>query len=138
MYRVSRGGGSTGNRVEAETATISQGLVESNHAGFSGTGFVNYDNVAGSFVEWTVNAAMAGNATLVIRYANGSTANRPMNISVNGGPPVPVSFASTGAWTTWQSASVPASLRAGSNAVRATATTASGGPNVDYLEVAPG
>ncbi|HCU51432.1 MAG TPA: chemotaxis protein, partial [Micromonosporaceae bacterium] len=32
---------------EAENATISQGVVESNHAGFTGTGFVNYDNVVG-------------------------------------------------------------------------------------------
>ena len=48
------------NRLEAENATISQGQVDSNHAGFSGTGFVNYDNVAGSFVEWTVNADPAG------------------------------------------------------------------------------
>jgi hypothetical protein len=41
---------------QAENATISQGVVESNHAGFTGTGFVNYDNLAGSYVEWTVDA----------------------------------------------------------------------------------
>jgi endoglucanase len=29
------------NRYEAEQAAISQGLVETDHAGFSGTGFVN-------------------------------------------------------------------------------------------------
>mgnify|MGYP002148129261 CR=1 FL=1 len=31
---------------EAENATISQGLVETNHLNFSGTGFVNNDNIA--------------------------------------------------------------------------------------------
>src|SRR6266542_2532851 len=36
-------------RYEAESATISQGVVESNHAGFSGTGFVNYDRVVGGY-----------------------------------------------------------------------------------------
>ena len=46
-------------RYEAESATISQGVVESNHTGFSGTGFVNGDNVAGGYVQWTVNAATA-------------------------------------------------------------------------------
>jgi alpha-galactosidase len=137
MYRVSRSG-APGNLLEAEDATISQGVVESNHAGFSGTGFVNYDNVVGGFVEWRVNAATAGSATLRIRFANGSTANRPMDISVNGGPPVPVNFPATGAWTTWQVASLPATLTAGVNTVRATATVAAGGPNVDHLEVAPG
>lgn len=44
---------------EAETATVSQGLVESNHTGFTGDGFVNYDNATGSYVQWNVNAAQA-------------------------------------------------------------------------------
>ena len=45
---------------ESENAVISQGVVESNHAGYSGTGFVNFDNVVGSYVEYSVNAAQAG------------------------------------------------------------------------------
>jgi polygalacturonase len=125
-----------GTRYEAEKATISQGVVESNHAGFSGTGFVNYTNVAGSYVEFTVTAPAAGTATLTFRYANGAAADRPMDISVNGAVIAPAkAFTGTGAWTTWQSTTVSAQLVAGLNAVRATATTAGGGPNLDYLEV---
>src|SRR5262245_44408130 len=71
-------------RYEAESATISQGVVESNHLNFSGTGFVNYDNLAGSYVQWTVTAAQAGTARLAVRQANGSTADRPMDVAVNG------------------------------------------------------
>jgi len=135
MYRVSPGG-APGNRHEAENAVVGQGIVESTHAGFSGSGFVNYNNVAGSFVEWTnVTAAQAGTVTLRIRYANGTTVNRPMDISVNGGPPVPVDFGATGAWPTWATATITVTLNAGANTIRATATTANGGPNVDYLEV---
>src|SRR6266511_3444806 len=127
-----------GRRFEAENARISQGIVESNHAGFSGTGFVNYDNVTGSFVEWTVDAAQAGAATLGIRFANGSTASRPMDIAINGAVVAAgLSFPVTGAWTTWQTRTLTATLAAGVNTIRATATTASGGPNVDYLEVSP-
>ncbi len=127
-----------GRRFEAENARISQGIVESNHAGFSGTGFVNYDNVTGSFVEWTVDAAQAGAATLGIRFANGSTASRPMDIAINGAVVAAgLSFPVTGAWTTWQTRTLMATLAAGVNTIRATATTASGGPNVDYLEVSP-
>jgi hypothetical protein len=132
------GGGSTPtptDRYEAESARVYEGLVESNHAGFSGTGFVNYNNAAGSYVEWTVNAAQAGSRTLTLRYANGTTVNRPMEISVNGGPPTTVNFPGTGAWTTWQDATVAAQLNAGSNTIRATATTANGGPNTDRLDV---
>ncbi|MEU0567354.1 glycosyl hydrolase family 28 protein [Nonomuraea sp. NPDC005983] len=122
--------------LEAESATISQGVVESNHSGFSGTGFVNGDNVTGSYVQWTANAAQAGNAALNFRYANGTTSNRPMDITVNGVPVAGgLTFAPTANWDTWASAVVNAPLNAGANTIRATSTTANGGPNLDYLDV---
>ncbi|MFG2001947.1 cellulase family glycosylhydrolase [Spirillospora sp. NPDC048911] len=126
-------------RYEAENATISQGVVESNHAGYSGSGFVNGTNATGSYVEWTVNAASAGSTTLAIRYANGTTTNRPMDVTVNGATvSAGRAFAGTGAWTTWATSSLTAALNAGANTVRLTATTANGGPNLDYLDVDAG
>ncbi len=121
---------------QAENATISQGVVESNWPGFTGTGFVNYNSIAGSYVEWTVTTAQAGTGKLSIRYANGGTTSRPMDITVNG---VLVAdehaFPPTGAWSTWQTVATTATLNTGTNTIRATATTASGGPNVDSLAV---
>ncbi|MFD9945244.1 glycosyl hydrolase family 28 protein [Nonomuraea sp. NPDC059023] len=125
----------TGTRYEAENAAISQGVVESNHAGHSGTGFVNGDNVAGSYTEWTVTGN-AGPATLRVRYANGTTANRAAAIAVNGAAVVAgQSFNGTGAWTTWATTILPITLNAGANTVRITANTANGNPNLDYIEV---
>jgi alpha-galactosidase len=136
VYRVSRGGTPPPNRYEAENATISQGVVESNHLGFSGTGFVNGDNVVGSYVQWNVNATAAGTATLKIGYANGTTINRPMDISVNGTVVAAgLAFNGTGNWDTWATANITANLNAGANTIRATATTANGGPNTDFLDV---
>ena len=121
---------------QAESATISQGVVESNHAGFTGTGFVNYDNVAGSYVEWTVTAAAGGATSLSFRFANGTTVNRPMDISVNGTRVTQnLAFPGTGTWDAWQTTSTTVNLNAGGNVVRATATTVNGGPNVDVLAV---
>ncbi len=74
LYRVSRGGTTPPpNRYEAESATISQGTVDSNHAGFSGAGFVNYANAAGSYVEFSVNAAAgrAGHPHVPVRQRHG-------------------------------------------------------------------
>jgi hypothetical protein len=123
-------------RYEAETATISQGVVEANHLGFSGTGFVNYDNVVGSYVQWTVTASAPGTATLVVGFSNGTTTDRPMDITVNGALVADdLSFAPTANWDTWQTRTVTAAVVAGTNTVRATAVTANGGPNVDYLDV---
>jgi Fungal chitosanase of glycosyl hydrolase group 75/Carbohydrate binding module (family 6) len=123
-------------RYEAESATISQGVVESNHPGFSGTGFVNYDNLVGSFVQWTINAPAAGTATLALRFANGTTTNRPMDLTLNGTLIADeLSFPGTGSWDTWQTKTVTHAVVAGANTLRATATTVNGGPNADFLDV---
>ncbi|MFD5245741.1 cellulase family glycosylhydrolase [Amycolatopsis sp. NPDC058340] len=126
-------------RYESEDATISRGAVESNHTGFTGSGFVNYDNVTGSHVEYTVNAAQAGQHTLTFRYANGTTANRPLDITVNGSIAVDdLGFPGTGAWTTWRTVTTTVNLAAGSNKIRTTAVTSNGGPNADSLSVEVG
>ncbi|MGW1976295.1 glycosyl hydrolase family 28 protein [Streptomyces sp. NPDC001889] len=124
-------------RYEAENASWTPGsTVDSNHTGFSGSGFVNTPNTTGAHVEWTVTAAAAGTAGLVIGYANGTTADRPMDISVNGTTiAAGRSFPGTGAWTTWRTVTVPAALLSGANTVRVTATTANGAPNLDHLDV---
>jgi hypothetical protein len=124
-----------GNHFEAENATLHLAVVATNHTGFTGTGFVDYNAAAGSYVQWTVTPAAAGSVTLAFRYANGSTANRPMNITVNGGTAKAVNFPGTGSWNTWATAKVTMTLKAGSNTIRATATTAAGGPNTDWLEL---
>ncbi|MFJ8959383.1 cellulase family glycosylhydrolase [Lentzea sp. NPDC102401] len=123
-------------QYQAENATIANGLVESNHAGFTGSGFVNYDNEVGSSVEFTVNAGTAGLAALTFRFANGTTANRPMDISVNGTVVASnFSFPGTGAWTTWTIKSATVTLNAGSNTIKTVATTVNGGPNLDRIDV---
>jgi polygalacturonase len=127
--------GTQTGRFEAESGQC-DGTIDANHAGFSGTGFCNTTNAAGSAEEWTVTRAQAGAASLVFRFANGTTVARPMDLVVNGTPAGTLSFAGTGAWTTWQTVSAQVPLNAGANTVRLVATTANGGPNVDYLEVA--
>jgi Raf kinase inhibitor-like YbhB/YbcL family protein len=129
------GAAAAATRYEAENATLSQGTVANNHTGFSGTGFVDYTNVTGSYVEFTVNASAAGSATLAFRYANGTTVDRPMDIAINGSTvATAVSFAPTANWDTWATKTVTAPVAIGSNKIRATATTANGGPNLDFLD----
>ncbi|GIH14336.1 hypothetical protein Raf01_25080 [Rugosimonospora africana] len=122
-------------RYEAESATISQGTVANNHSGYTGTGFVDFTNVAGSYVQFTVSGAAAGSVTLTFRFANGTGTDRPMSLSVNGTPAATLSFPGTGSWTTWKTVSAPAGINPGTNTIRVTATTANGGPNLDSLTV---
>ena len=126
-------------RHEAEAApAVCGGLVEANHAGHSGTGFCNSDNAVGAAVEFRVNAAAAGPATLTFGYANGGTDSRAGEVLVNGAVVGTSQFGVTGAWTSWGSQTVTAQLNAGANTVRLRATGAGGLANVDYLDVTTG
>src|SRR5687767_11203355 len=72
-------------RYEAETAPATcDGTIDSNHTGFSGTGFCNGRNATGAAAQFTVDAPSAGTVTVAVRYANGTTANRPASAIVNG------------------------------------------------------
>jgi len=87
-------------------------------------------------VEFAVTAPAAGTFTLTFRYANGTTTNRPMDISVNGSTAGNLPFPGTGSWDTWANATVTVTLAAGTSTIRTTATTSNGGPNIDYLDLA--
>jgi hypothetical protein len=128
--------GTAGSTYEAENATLSGVTVATNKAGYTGTGFADYDGNAGSYVEWKVEAPVAGSYPLEFRYANGGTTNRPMAIKVGATTVVAnQAFNPTGDWLNWRVVRVNANLVAGQNTVRATATATGGGPNVDSLSL---
>jgi hypothetical protein len=138
LVRTDGGTTPVGQRYEAETApAVCQGTIDSNHTGFTGTGFCNGNGAVGAYAQFTVNAAQAGTATLGIRFANGASsgAARPANLVVNGTTVGTVSFEVTGAWNTWSTKSLTAALNAGSNTVRLEPTTADGLANIDRLDV---
>jgi rhamnogalacturonan endolyase len=127
-------------RFEAETApSTCDGLIESNHAGYSGSGFCNGNNAVGAAAQFTVTASAAGTASIAIRYANGGTGNRPADVLVNGSVAQAASaFNPTGAWTTWATRTLTAPVNAGSNTIRLSPTTAAGLANIDYVDVEVG
>ncbi|OPZ91749.1 MAG: putative esterase YxiM precursor [Firmicutes bacterium ADurb.Bin419] len=121
---------------QAEQSTIANGILETINTGYTGSGYVNYNNEVGSYVEWNINAPTSGSYKLVFRYSNGTTVNRPMSIIVNGSTvKSSMDFLSTTDWTTWSEVYIVANLNQGQNIIRATGITANGGPNVDYLKI---
>ncbi|MEV0238303.1 carbohydrate-binding protein, partial [Nonomuraea sp. NPDC050786] len=131
-------GAQAATRYEVESApAVCGGAIAANHSGYSGSGFCDTPNAVGGSVEFTVNAPAA--ATMSIRYANGTTANRAADISVNGAVVQRgVGFEGTGAWTSWATKTLPVQLNAGTSTVRLAATTADGLANIDYLDVTTG
>jgi hypothetical protein len=122
---------------QAEDATLSGAIAGHGNPGYTGTGYADYQNPSGDYVQWVVNVASAGDYVLAFRYANGDTAARPLAITVNNADAGSLPFAPTGGWASWNFQTMTMALPAGRNTIRATATGASGA-NVDYLDVTKG
>ncbi|TDC83643.1 carbohydrate-binding protein [Micromonospora sp. KC606] len=123
-------------RYEAETSPATcDGSIDSNHTGFSGSGFCNGNGAVGAAAQFTVTASTAGTASIGIRYANGASANRPADVLVNGTVAHSgAAFDATGAWSTWATKTLTVAVNAGSNTIRLSPTTANGLANIDYLD----
>jgi len=121
-------------RYEAEQASLSSARVETDR---SGTRYVSFDPSRGAFVQWPLRQPAGGRVTLRIRYANGDRPDRPMQISIDGRDTTQVDFLSTGGWSKWRILSVVVTLSTGTGTIRLSTTSQRGGPNLDYLEVAP-
>jgi hypothetical protein len=126
-------------RYEAESApAVCDGTIDTEHAGYSGTGFCNATNAVGAALQFTVNAPQAGTATLAVRFANGTTTARPATLTVNGTSAGTVSFEGTGTWTAWTTKTLTVPVNQGANSIRFSPTTAGGLPNIDFLEAEVG
>jgi carbohydrate binding protein with CBM6 domain len=110
------------------------GSVDSNHAGYTGSGFANSINAVGAGVAWRVTVG-GGTHTLEWRYANGGTAGRPGRLLVDGSSAATIAFPATGNWIAWNFASTTLSLTAGTHLLRLEGTTSNGLANIDSLAV---
>ena len=121
--------------LQAEDAYLDNAEVESEHSGYTGSGYVNTENEAGPYIEWAFNASTAGNADFIFTYAN-SGDSRQMELTVNGNTVVSsLDFPDTGGWDNWSTVSVAVSLISGRNTLRLTSLGSEGGPNLDKLDI---
>jgi len=120
---------------QAENASIVSGVVETEHSGYTGSGYANTDNASGQYVEFFLTATQADSYDLTFYYALDS-GNRYGSIQVNGSTVVSnIDFNGTGAWTTWGTSSATVNLTSGENTIRLVAQQSGGLPNLDKMEV---
>jgi hypothetical protein len=125
-------------QYEAESAALTGGTrVESDHTGYTGTGFVGGytdGNKGSAAAAFTVSATVAGATPLTLRYANGTGAAQTLSLYVNGARVQPISFAATANWDTWGTVAATATLTTGANTVTVRFdSTDSGNVNLDNL-----
>ncbi|MDY6331834.1 MAG: glycosyl hydrolase 53 family protein [Fibrobacter sp.] len=120
---------------EAENALYNATILEDKHQGFSGKGYANLDNKIGSSITFGVCLPNDGEQQMRITFANGSTANRAVSVSVNGEVQVKsLDMPSTGEWTDWNDTIVILNMPAGASTVKIESLTEDGGPNIDKIE----
>ncbi|MEN3322659.1 T9SS type A sorting domain-containing protein [Mariniflexile soesokkakense] len=124
---------------QAEDGIISSGTIDSNHVGYTGTGFVNTANAIGEWCEYVINVTTAGTYNLRFRYGNGGIVDRSQSVAVNGSTQINnLGFPNTGAWTTWLNTNFTLNLSQGNNTIRFTSLTDSGAANLDRLDICSG
>jgi hypothetical protein len=122
-----------GTILEAETATISKGTAASAVAGFTSTGYADFQNATGGSVAWTFNAAAAGEYVLELRYLLASGV-RPVVFAVNQvAVPDTLVLWTTGGAASWAWDRKVVNLRSGANTIKVTAVGAT--PPIDHLNI---
>ena len=126
----------TPTTLEAETnTTLNDAIVDSTNSGYTGTGYVSFQNETGSDVQWNrIQIGKTGNKNISIRYALAS-GTRSLDVYVNGEKVLSdVSFEATGSWDTWKEKSIQVSMVNGLSTLKLQ-TTGTGGPIIDNISL---
>ena len=121
--------------VQPAEMVWSNATIDSNHAGYTGQGFLNTANETATWFEMPIYVADAGYKQVTVHYANGST-NRPLDVYMDEELVNQVSMISTGSWSSWSSEQVVVeALTPGLHTLRFQATTSGGAPNIDRVAI---
>lgn len=121
---------------EAEASTKHNVTTNTNHTGYSGTGFVDDYGEVGDYVEFPVSVASNGDYTLRFRYANSTGKTNIREVYVDGKFISNAYFSDTGSWDTWKTTDVGTNLTEGSHVVKVAVNSSSDGYiNLDDMVV---
>lgn len=121
--------------IQAEEGILANAQVKTAYAGYTGAGYVDIVDKAGSSVELVFRRTSAATDTLSVFYANASGGTRNLAVTLNDVSIGTLSFPQTGAWTTWSSVNMVVALNSGINRLRFTTTGSSATPNLDRIRI---
>lgn len=127
-------------RYEAEEAALAGGAaIQTDHPGFSGTGYVGGYLEPGASTTFTVPAEAAGEASLTLGYANGPdpfAGTKTISLYVNDTFVKDLALPDTGAWAAWRDLTETVELAEGENTISFRYDEGDdGNVNLDYLDV---
>ena len=117
--------------VDAAIPYKGEGSTETESNGYIGKGYFDFKNSTSSFATWLVKSPKEDSITLSIRYANGDSVSRDMELVVNDKEIGIVKMGKTGSWSAWNTSSVKIKLKKGKNSITLKSTVKIGGADVD-------
>ncbi|WP_373231726.1 TIM-barrel domain-containing protein [Cohnella sp.] len=126
-----------GSLSGATTAT--KATINTNHTGYTGTGFVDGMNNADAAATIYADVRTDGDYSVGLRYANATGSTKTMSIFVNGARVKQTSLATLANWDTWATQSETLPLKAGRNTITYkyySGAGDSGNVNLDNITVA--
>nr|WP_207789331.1 TIM-barrel domain-containing protein [Neobacillus terrae] len=114
---------STAMSYEAEDASLSgdstgtKASINTNHANYSGTGFVDGFSNKGAALTFYPSVKVGGDYNVSLRYANSTGSDQTISILVNGKRVKQTSLKNQANWDTWSTQTETIPLTAGNNIV---------------------
>ncbi len=113
------------------------GTIDSNYAGYTGSGFANTTDTNGASIFWDSYFDSSVVKSLTFRYA--CTNDRTASLIVNGADVASkIQFPATASLTNWDYVTVYANITNGSAEVKLQSLSAAGLPNIDSVELIGG
>lgn len=110
------------------------GTIDNNNAGYTGSGFANTNDAAGSGIDWWLDFPATGTGAFTFRYA--SLEDRVADLYVNGAEVASgIRFPATGSLSAWELVAAHGAVPAGLTHVRLEAVSTTGLPDIDFLGV---
>lgn len=106
------------NLYEAETAALNGAAVNTDHPGYTGTGFVDKFDSRGDYVQFNIQIPAAGDYSMIFRYANATGYYASAKVYFDGKYEAMAVFPSLSNWDTWGTAEVGKYLTAGAHTVK--------------------
>jgi GH15 family glucan-1,4-alpha-glucosidase len=103
---------------EAESATLYNVTTNTNHAGYTGSGFVDGYGEVNDYIQFTITISTAEDVTFRFRYANNTGATNIREVYLDGTFVSNADFANTGSWDTWGTTDVGTTITAGTHTVK--------------------
>ena len=123
-------------KYEAENGTLNGVTLNTDQAGYSGTGFVSPFGTVGNSVQFSILVTTGGNQDITLRYTNGSGSDANLHLYVNGTIVKQVILPDNGGWGNWTFHVENVTLNAGNNTIKYQKDAGDvGNLNVDYLSI---